>query len=376
VARITPLVLLGVSLALTAPVFLIGVIRPLPQRTLMALLSATAVAGLASLVLGIALNLGRFFPAWRPSPLLSFYLVLAGCGAWVVVGAVVVGVLHVPSGPVSVVRFEGGTVEETAPASRLRLVDLNVLHGYPDFAHQAERRERLLRALRALDADILVLQEVWSATGYGDLGPWLAEELGMDLAYARANGSRRWIGFEEGSAVLSRRPILSARRWVLVPKKPPWETRIALAVEVEVREGEIWTVVGVHLVRDEGDVRRADVRRGQALDLAQRLPEGRFLVVAGDFNDAPSESVLRPLLERGLVDQVPGGIDHVLVPASAVGVDEKAGGSWKEETARAERGRWRVVEARWVLRPGEVEALVGPGVALSDHPGLLVVFER
>jgi endonuclease/exonuclease/phosphatase family metal-dependent hydrolase len=365
-----------VSLALTATVFLIGRIRPLPQRALLALLSATAAAGLASLVLGIALNLGRFFPAWRPSPLLSLCLVLGGGGAWVVVGAVVVGVLHVPSGPVEVVRFRGGAVEETAPTSRLRLVDLNVLHGYPEFAHQAERRERLLRALRALDADILVLQEVWSATGYGDLGRWLADELGMDLAYARANGSRRWIGFEEGSAVLSRRPILSARRWVLSPRKPPWETRIALAVEVEVREGEIWTVVGVHLARDEGDVRRADVRRGQALDLARRLPEGRFLVVAGDFNDASSESVLKPLLGRGLVDQVPGGIDHVLVPASAVGAEENAGDSGEEETAGDERRPWRVVEARWVLRPEEVEALVGPGVALSDHPGILVEFGR
>lgn len=359
------------SSILTATVFLMGLIRPLPQRALMALLSAAVAAGLASLVLGLAPILGLAFPAWRPSPLLSLYLVLAGGGALLVVAAVVFGVLHIPSGPVVVEPFERRAVEATAPVHRLRLVNLNVLHGYPEFAHQAERRERLLGALRALNADILVLQEVWRATGHGDLGRWLAAELGMDLAYARANGSRRWIGFEEGSAVLSRRPILSARRWVLAPKEPPWEARIALAVEVAVREGEVWTVVGVHLARDD-----AEVRRGQARDLAQRLPEGGFVVVAGDFNDGSSGSLLRPLLERGLVDLVPGGIDHVLVPAASTVRVEVEPGMPREEESDGDRHRpWRVVEARWTLRPREVEDLVGPGIATSDHEGLLVVFE-
>lgn len=366
-----PWALLGVSLVLTATVLLMGLIRPLPQRALMALLSATAATGLASLVLGLAPNLGLAFPAWRTSWPLSLSIALAGSAALVGAGAVVVGVLHVPSGPVAVEPFERGAMETTAPVSRVRLVNLNVLHGYPEFVHQAERRQRLLGALRALDADILVLQEVWRATGHGDLGRWLAAELGMDLAYARANGSRRWIGFEEGSAVLSRRPILAARRWVLAPKEPPWEARIALAVEVAVREGEVWTVVGVHLARDD-----AEVRRGQARDLAQRLPEGGFVVVAGDFNDSPSESLLRPLLERGLVDLVPGGIDHVLVPAaSTVRVEDEPGLPREEESARDRHRPWRVVEARWTLRPREVEALVGPGIAISDHEGLLVVFE-
>lgn len=347
-----------------------GLIRPLPQRALMALLSAAVAAGLASLVLGLAPILGLAFPAWRPSPLLSLYLVLAGGGALLVVAAVVFGVLHIPSGPVVVEPFERRAVEATAPVHRLRLVNLNVLHGYPELAHQAERRERLLGALRALDADVLVLQEVWRATGHGDLGRWLAAELGMDLAYARANGSRRWIGFEEGSAVLSRRPILAARRWVLAPKEPPWEARIALAVEVAVKEGETWTVVGVHLARDD-----AEVRRGQARDLAQRIPEGGFVVVAGDFNDASSE-MLGPLLARGLVDLVPGGIDHVLVPVSStVQVEEELGMPREEETVGDRHRPWRVVEARWTLRPREVEALVGPGIAISDHAGILVVFE-
>jgi hypothetical protein len=92
---------------------------------------------------------------------------------------------------------------EVAPR-QLRLVDLNVLHGYDDFPRQEERAERTVAALAALEPDILVLQEAWRTRRHGDLTGHLAEALQMDAAYARANGKLERIGFEEGEAILSR----------------------------------------------------------------------------------------------------------------------------------------------------------------------------
>ncbi|HTU23530.1 MAG TPA: endonuclease/exonuclease/phosphatase family protein [Gemmataceae bacterium] len=135
--------------------------------------------------------------------------------------------------------------DTTIHLDRLRIVDFNVLHGIPAFDGQEARFQDTLAAFRVLDPDIIVLQEVWDTSTHGNMARRLGEALHLNYVYARANGSRHLLGFEEGSAILSRLPILDARRLLLAPRTPWWECRIALVVTIDVG-GRQLTVCGLH----------------------------------------------------------------------------------------------------------------------------------
>jgi endonuclease/exonuclease/phosphatase family metal-dependent hydrolase len=229
---------------------------------------------------------------------------------------------------------------------RLRLVDLNVLHGYPEFTDHEERFADTTAALRALAPDILVLQEAWSTAEHGNMAERLAEALGLHHVYARANGSQRLIGFEEGAAILSRFPLKSAHRLVLPPRQPWWENRIALVAELDLG-GETLTVVGAHLTC-HGD----EANEAQAQSLVQRLPTRGLVLVAGDLNADSDSGAVRHFAGAGYLDTVGGGIDHVLVP--------------RDLAARA----------GWTLRPDDLAGLIAKRSEISDHPGIVVDLVR
>lgn len=241
---------------------------------------------------------------------------------------------------------------------RLRVLNLNVLHGYPDFDAQERRYGLTLEAFRALECHVLILQESWRTRHHGHLAERLAEDLGLNMSYARANGSLRFLGFEEGSAILSRYPIRRARKIVLEPRRPWWESRIALVATLDVtlpRPGatneEELTVAGLHLTH-----RGVETAGRQARALASLLDPSSVLLVGGDFNAQSTSQAVRAFTEGGFVDLIPGGIDHLLMAADGL-------------------GRWRVLEARRALDPEEMERLTGQRVAISDHPALLVDLE-
>jgi endonuclease/exonuclease/phosphatase (EEP) superfamily protein YafD len=324
-----------IGLLLAAALWNVGLVAMLPAAVMASLLGLTPVVGLRALVAK------RRSPA--ASPLLGR---LAGA---LTVGSAAVylaSFFAIGDGGVPVTRR---VAEPAAEVAQLRLVDFNVLHGYPRFAGQEERYGKLLAALAALDPTVIVLQEAWSVVGHGALAQRLGADLGLDVAYARANGSRRLLGFEEGSAVLSRLPIVSARRLVLAPRRPFWEARVALVVELATGPGTTLPVVATHLSNRGGELAFR-----QARDLAARLA-GELTIVAGDLN-APSGSAAVGVFEAlGLVDAVPGGIDHVLVHGEAP---------------------WRVERAGWTLRPQELAALIGEEIEISDHPGIVVDLRR
>ncbi len=243
-----------------------------------------------------------------------------------------------------------GVVDSTtaAPtADRLRILQLNAWHGYPDPGGRLMVREspsdRLVRAGRLaaevsrLQPDVVVLQEAWCTVGEGCLADRLAEELGFHAVYARANGSLRWLGFEEGSAIVSRYPIDDPEVWRLAPDRDAFERRIALTARIDHPE-LTFELVGVHLAN--GD---ADLAGAQAADLLERIvarPE-RPVLVAGDLNLPGDHPALVRFREAGYRDLLEGGIDHVLLDARNPG--------------------WWPLWMEWA----EADSV-------SDHPGILV----
>jgi endonuclease/exonuclease/phosphatase family metal-dependent hydrolase len=296
--------------------------------------------------LGLTLAIWAAVARRMPGGVRPFALT-AGLVAFVAAGAFVVALVSNGDDSVPVTRRVSAS---PAAPNRLRLVQFNVLHGYPRFEDHERRYQGLAAALRALAPDLIVLQEAWDTSRHGRLAERLGAALDMDVAYARANGSRRLLGFEEGSAALSRYPIDRARRIVLRPRHPVWENRIALVARIALGPGVSLQIVGAHLDSDD-----ASTRAGQADHLASTLQLDEYTVVAGDMNARDGPPV-EAFLDRGLLDALPGGIDHVFVPARG--------------------GHWRVAEVRWSLRPEDLERWIGRAERISDHDAIVLDLRR
>lgn len=293
---------------------------------------------------------------------------LARKGHWAVrVAALTLGLLGAASSPSFVAFLAGqqppaprtGGVAAPEPSTatdartdRLRLLQLNVHHDYPDSegrllrpataSDRLQRADRLATAISRLRPDLVVLQEAWCVVDDGCLADRLARDLGLHTVYARANGSLRWLGFEEGAALLSRFPIASSRTWRLLPDRDAFERRIALTARIEHPQLP-FDVVGVHLANGEPEL--AGAQATHLLDLLAARPE-RPAAIAGDLNLPGDHSALTRFRQAGYRDVVDGGIDHVLLDAEASG--------------------WWPLWSEWT--PGD-------SAGISDHPGILVEFQ-
>jgi endonuclease/exonuclease/phosphatase family metal-dependent hydrolase len=229
-------------------------------------------------------GVGLVFIGLLPAPEIGFgkraFCVASGILAWCGAGVFTYAILSNHGGDIAVANQHPLRAES---ATRIRVLNLNVLHGFPEFETHEARFQRTVDEFQGIQADIIVLQEAWSTTEHGSMVERLAKALGMNYVFARANGSRRLIGFEEGSAILSRYPIVSARRVVLAPREPFWENRIALLADVNLG-GEVVTIAGVHLSTSIPD--------DQAENLLTVLPAKGLMLVAGDFNAEPDSGAV------------------------------------------------------------------------------------
>jgi len=116
---------------------------------------------------------------------------------------------------------------------------------------------------------------------------------------------------------------------------------------------ETLRVVGVHLSYHD-----SATTDEQTQDLLSRLAGHGPVIVAGDFNALSDSPAVRRCLSAGLVDSLPGDIDHCLLPADDAGLG------------------WKLEKAAWTFRPADLEKLVGQATEISDHAGILVDLRR
>lgn len=183
------------------------------------------------------------------------------------------------------VVWHGSAMEWPNPCKALRVLSVNIHKGYTAFRRRYMLQE-LREAVRAVEGDLVLLQEVQGGTSGGQ-----SERDGFNVAQAEYLADRIWgdhawarnavtAGSEHGNAVLSRWPILSWRNHsVSVPGDEP---RGLLHCELAVPPTRLH-VVCVHLGLRESHRRQ----QLQALrELVQRhIPPDAPLVVGGDFND-------------------------------------------------------------------------------------------
>ncbi|MEE2681540.1 MAG: endonuclease/exonuclease/phosphatase family protein [Planctomycetota bacterium] len=187
-----------------------------------------------------------------------------------------------------------------------------------DLASSPSQLQALADAIRALDADVLALQEVESREALVRFRDAYLPDLGYDHVASIDAGYYR--GVEQ--SVLSRIPITEATNWPglsidevkrsgpgfqPLPEKPVTEfQRSPLMVDLETEDGYRFTLLVVHL--KSGGKSQAYRREGEGLKLVELVKEledqrpDRNIVVLGDFNAKYSYKSMRLLFESGLVD--------------------------------------------------------------------------
>jgi endonuclease/exonuclease/phosphatase family metal-dependent hydrolase len=175
---------------------------------------------------------------------------------------------------------EGCATTVEPGAGPLRVVSLNMLHGFPSFKDLQLRLDLIATEIRRLDADVVLLQEVPWTIGTGNAAEVVAQKLGYNYLYYRANGNKNLIFFEEGEAILSRFPLKEAIFTELQPRAGLFESRVTLGAKAATPWGEV-TFYVAHLTDKD-----PKVNAGQADDLSSFVEAhtSGLAVVAGDFN--------------------------------------------------------------------------------------------
>jgi endonuclease/exonuclease/phosphatase family metal-dependent hydrolase len=252
----------------------------------------------------------------------------------------------------------------------LRVVQLNMLHEFPGLTHLEERIDLIVRELRRLDADVVLLQEVPWTPATGSVAAELARRTDMNYVYRRANGNRRGILFEEGEAILARLPMRDTASVGLPRGDGFFQNRIALATTVDTPFGPV-RLVSAHLSGEPAHVSAAQVRALRRFVGSPNVP----VIVGADLNLPPDSPPVVALA---------GQWTDVL--AAADPPDTAATCCVDELTAAAGEGRRERVDYLWLagaeprieaaqrifVRPMRVD---GGWLRASDHVGLLTAIE-
>ena len=201
-----------------------------------------------------------------------------------------------------------GEVLETT----VRLASWNV---WSRFGPWEAREPVLLDALRAVEADIICLQESWKVPDENQADRF-ATKLGLD--HAVQYGEQEYLGIISGLAVLSRWPIEHSTSLQIDAAGKDESGAGATFARVQGPRGPI-DVVSLIL---DWRLDLSHVRRRQLTDILQWTRDlgdrGTPLVVCGDFNATPDSDELRAMVGLGPV-HVPNMVFYDAVTMRAEG---------------------------------------------------------
>lgn len=234
-------------------------------------------------------------------------------------------------------------------AGAFRIVSYNIRHGRG--TDEVLDLERTATALRALEPDLVGLQEVdrgAERSGVVDQATELGRSLGMTPLFG---AFMDYQGGQYGMGMLSRHPVV--RSWS-IPLPEGNEPRVALAAEIVLPGGETVVAVNVHFDWVDDDT----FRFAQASALAAVLDTlSHPWILLGDFNDEPGSRTLELFQARALEADKPPE-DHFTFSSDDPRKEI-------DFIFAAPAGAWGVREARVVdERP------------TSDHRPVLAVLER
>jgi endonuclease/exonuclease/phosphatase family metal-dependent hydrolase/phosphatidylglycerophosphate synthase len=237
----------------------------------------------------------------------------------------------------------------------LGVLSANLWHDWPRRRRAAERLEAFAELVERERVDVVLLQEVMRGSLL-HADRWLSERLGMAYAYARANGHRGGIGFEEGVAVFSRFPLSDPRVQPL--GVPGWLVRrLAIAVCIDVGPERFWAVsahLGMRPWRNAAQVHHL-------IDWVQELAGEEISLVGGDFN-APERMPAIGAARRAWRDPF-----RELHPHADAATFER-----RLLRARLDYLFLRDPARRW--QPTEARLLAAAGGGHSDHRAVLLRF--
>lgn len=193
----------------------------------------------------------------------------------------------------------------TQPCRSFKVLSANLCHPWPHLERGEDRLQQFIRLVQDHQADLLLLQEVWQTRRY-KVHELLAETLGMNVVYARTNGDRFHIGFEEGLAILSHYPLIPQGVKVFRSSLHPFARRQALAAVVQTPCGDL-LAVSTHLSINPWR------NRHQVQELIAWVEsQSSQAIIGGDFN-APETTVRIGLLKERWMDTLrqiyPGNAD-------------------------------------------------------------------
>ena len=255
-------------------------------------------------------------------------------------------------------------------------VDDPTLQGdYDDFGDNPgptsdARCEELAKVIRALDADVLALQEVESQEALAWFNQTYLPEMGYTYVVSEEVGYYR--GIEQ--SILSRFPVTEIKTWKNADltnmdrlgggwtEIPAGENEIIfqrspLCVTVKTPEGYELTVFSIH--HKAG--RNAWHREFEALQIMQYIKEmnqenpERNIAVVGDFNAQPWERSIRVYLRNGMIDALSFQVKNV---------------KWNDMSPlRKTHTSDRLIDFIMVNAPAVGELVVDSGFVLgSSHP--------
>ena len=182
-------------------------------------------------------------------------------------------------------------------ADTVRIFDYNSYGGFNIYG--TLDLEATAQLIESQDADIVTLQEVsrgWVIGGSVDMVAWLSWRLGMPVVFSPTSG------LDWGHAVLTHYPVTRHDEFVLPPPGLPLARGFAYH-EIAVGDEGPLLLINTHLHHIRQD---ATIREQQVASILHFLDGNpiRRLILTGDLNSLPMDTVLLSLQAAGLRDLV------------------------------------------------------------------------